>query len=132
MKIWLNSLGLGQYYDQLQAAGFTSLARCSGLSLQSLDSVNFNLPGHKKRLFREGKISHIIDTQCVQRVMPIGLIVTLCKLSFRNKGAHLIFFKKTYLDRSTIIFSGERGLHSRLEFIRDNLNYNLRKTILTI
>lgn len=55
VKLWLDSLGLGQYYDQLQASGFTSLAQCSGLSLQSLDSVRFNLPGHKKRLFREGE-----------------------------------------------------------------------------
>lgn len=54
MKIWLNSLGLGQYYDQLQASGFTSLARCSALSLQALESVDFNLPGHKKRLFKAG------------------------------------------------------------------------------
>ncbi|KAJ7357639.1 hypothetical protein OS493_023770 [Desmophyllum pertusum] len=55
VKLWLDSLGLGQYYDQLQASGFTSLAQCSGLSLQSLDSVRFNLPGHKKRLFREAQ-----------------------------------------------------------------------------
>ena len=54
VKIWLNSLGLGQYNDELQASGFTSLARCSGLSLQALDSVNFNLLGHKKRLFKAG------------------------------------------------------------------------------
>ena len=54
MKIWLNSLGLGQYYDQLKASGFTSLARCSALSLQALESVDFNLPGHKKRLFKAG------------------------------------------------------------------------------
>ncbi|CAH3125948.1 unnamed protein product [Pocillopora meandrina] len=55
MKIWLDSLGLGQYYEQFQASGLTSLARCSGLSLRSLDGVNFNLPGHKKRVFREAQ-----------------------------------------------------------------------------
>ncbi|KAL9973116.1 hypothetical protein ACROYT_G019531 [Oculina patagonica] len=55
VEIWLNSLGLGQYNDQLQAAGFISLTRISGLSLQSLESVNFNLPGHKKRLFKEAQ-----------------------------------------------------------------------------
>ncbi|XP_022807591.1 uncharacterized protein LOC111344613 [Stylophora pistillata] len=55
VKIWLDSLGLGQYYDQFQASGLKSLARCSGLSLRSLDSVVFNLPGHKKRVFREAQ-----------------------------------------------------------------------------
>lgn len=59
MKIWLDSLGLGQYYEQFQASGLTSLARCSGLSLRSLDGVNFNLPGHKKRVFREGNINYL-------------------------------------------------------------------------
>ena len=59
MKIWLDSLGLGQYYEQFQASGLTNLDRCSGLSLRSLDGVNFNLPGHKKRVFREGNINYL-------------------------------------------------------------------------
>ncbi|XP_068701385.1 ankyrin repeat and SAM domain-containing protein 1A-like [Montipora capricornis] len=55
VKVWLQSVGLDQYYDQFQASGFTNLAQCSNLSLQSLHALRVNLPGHKKRLFREAQ-----------------------------------------------------------------------------
>ena len=55
VKAWLHSLGLEQYFDQFLAAGMTDLAQCSRLSPQSLGSMHINLPGHKKRLFREGE-----------------------------------------------------------------------------
>ncbi|XP_029182756.2 uncharacterized protein LOC114950779 isoform X2 [Acropora millepora] len=51
VKAWLHSLGLDQYYDLLQASGFTNLAQCSRLSMQSLHEMQNVLPGHKKRLF---------------------------------------------------------------------------------
>ena len=57
VKAWLHSLGLEQYFDQFLASGVTDLAQCSRLSPQSLDSMHINLPGHKKRLFREGERS---------------------------------------------------------------------------
>lgn len=55
VKVWLQSVGLDQYYDQFQASGFTNLAQCSNLSLQSLHALHVNLHGNKKRLFREAQ-----------------------------------------------------------------------------
>ncbi|XP_015770291.1 PREDICTED: ankyrin repeat and SAM domain-containing protein 1A-like isoform X2 [Acropora digitifera] len=56
VKAWLHSLGLDQYYDLLQASGFTNLAQCSRLSMQSLHEMQNVLPGHKKRLFNSADV----------------------------------------------------------------------------
>ena len=52
--MWLHSLGLEQYFNQFQASGFTSLALCAEVTLQSLTDMGIDLPGHKRRLYREG------------------------------------------------------------------------------
>ena len=54
VKMWLHSMGLEQYFNQFQASGFTSLVHCAKMSLQSLADMGIDLPGHKRRLYREG------------------------------------------------------------------------------